>query len=74
MEFDKQPFLYGSLAQLVERRIEVPSVGGSIPSGSTKWKIGRVRLIALVLKTRNGDEPFVGSNPTSSSNYGFIVQ
>ena len=30
---------------------------------------GRVRFMALVLKTRGGDEPSVGSNPTSVATY-----
>ena len=29
------PSIYASVAQLVERRIEAPSVGGSTPSGGT---------------------------------------
>ena len=33
--------------------------------GSSIWWSGRVWFIALVLKTSGGDEPPVGSNPTT---------
>lgn len=29
---------FGTIAQLVERRIEDPGVGGSIPSGAARYK------------------------------------
>ena len=56
----------GSIAQLVEQRIEAPCVGGSIPSRAIYLYFGRVakRLNAAVCKTALSE--FGGSNPLAS--------
>ena len=37
----------GAIAQLVEHRTENPGVPGSIPGGTTFWKVGVCRLFVL---------------------------
>ena len=51
-------YLYGSIAQLVEKRTENPCVVGSIPTGATiyylksderKWLIWKVILVVILI-------------------------
>lgn len=45
---------YAGVAQLAVHAICNREVDGSIPFAGSIWVVGRVRLIALVLKTRGG--------------------
>ena len=47
-------FFYAGVAQLAVHAICNREVDGSIPFAGSIWAVGRVRLIALVLKTRGG--------------------